>query len=134
MSFDLFREAARMIWERELEVPNPIVDEAIPLVKRLILVPSHRRGWLPSHRRGMASQLSCGVGERETRHRFRRSGNLRFRSRQYPRTKKHSMEACAGFHARDGGTARGVYEVGDTKKTGDEREVMEETTPSRTFT
>jgi len=40
MSFDSFTQAARMIWQNELEVPNPVVDEAIQLVKRLIGSPA----------------------------------------------------------------------------------------------
>jgi len=70
----------------------------------------------PQAGNGIATYLR---GERETLHQFRRSGNLRFRRRQYPRTKKRCMETCAGFHARGEGTARVVYEVGGTKKTGD---------------
>ena len=67
MSFDSFREAARMIWEQELEVPNPIVDEAIQLVKRLIGSPATGGDGSPAtggewHRNLVAASVNAKLG------------------------------------------------------------------------
>ena len=40
MLFDSFIEAARIIWENELEAPNPVVDESIQLAKRFLDSPA----------------------------------------------------------------------------------------------